>query len=138
MRCTSVSAAPKAVRSATATAGSSCISARYGEGELGARAEPRVGRDGAVQAEVYAGWDAVMRGEPLREGQGPRRVRTLRPEIGGGTRLEQQRRCRDRGADAAEAAPEIAPQVEHSEMEAGRRLDEYRKAGFAHRRAGAS
>src|SRR5439155_983206 len=80
--------------------------ARYGEGELGARAEPRVGRDGAVQAEVYAGWDAVMRGEPLREGQGPRRVRTLRPEIGGGARLEQQRRCRDRGADAAEAAPE--------------------------------
>src|SRR5947209_16713759 len=28
---------------------------------------PRVGRDGAVQAEVYAGWDAVMRGEPDRK-----------------------------------------------------------------------
>src|SRR5439155_20587946 len=104
---------------------------------LRARAEPRVRWDGTVQAEVDARRDPVERGEPLRERAGPRRVRTFRLEIGGGMRLEQQRRRRDRGPDAAEPAPQIAPQVEHAEMEAGGRLDEDGKRVRVHRCAGA-
>src|SRR3989454_11967782 len=50
-------------------------------------------------------------------------------ELRGGSGLEQERWRRYRGADAAEAPPQVAPQVEHAEMQPRRRLDEHR---FAH------
>src|SRR2546425_11146637 len=102
-------------------------------------------RDGPVQAEVEASVDAVMGGEPPRELARPGRVGAFGPKLWGGAGLEQQGRSGNRGAHPAEAPSQIAPQVEHPEMEAGRRLDEHwgregrgggaRGAGGAPRRA---
>src|SRR2546427_6411314 len=82
-------------------------------------------RDGPVQAEVEASVDAVMGGETPRELERPGRVGAFGPKLWGGAGLEQQGRSGNRGAHPAEAPSQIAPQVEHPEMEAGRRLDEH-------------
>ena len=67
---------------------------------------------------------AVVRGEPAREREHPRRVGSLGREARGRAGFEQERRCGDSGSDAAEAATQVAPQVEHAEMEPRGRLDE--------------
>ena len=67
---------------------------------------------------------AVVRGEPVRELEHPRRIRPLGREARGGARFEEQRRRRDRGPDPTEAPPQIAPQVQHAEMQPRGRLDE--------------
>jgi hypothetical protein len=51
-------------------------------------------------------------------------IGTLGVKGGGGGRLEQERRGRRGGTDAAEPPPEVASQIEHSEMEARGRFDE--------------
>jgi hypothetical protein len=43
---------------------------------------------------------------------------------GSGRRLEEQRRGRRGGTDAAEPPTEVASQIEHPEVEARRRFDE--------------
>src|SRR2546421_10520089 len=86
-------------------------------------------RDGPVQAEVEASVDAVMGGETPRELERPGRVGAFGPKLWGGAGLEQQGRSGNRGAHPAEAPSQIAPQVEHPAMEAGRRLDEHRRGG---------
>src|SRR3989442_13850984 len=81
-------------------------------------------RDGPVQAEVEASVDAVMGGETPRELERPGRVGAFGPKLWGGAGLEQQGRSGNRGAHPAEAPSQIAPQVEHPEMEAGPRPDQ--------------
>src|SRR6266516_3537182 len=111
--------------------------ARHRERELGPRAEPGVGGNRAMQAKAHARVEAVVRGEPLCERERALGVRPFGCERRGAPRLEQQRRDRHRGADAAEAAPEVAAQVQDPKVETRRRLDHHRSR-VAHRGAACS
>src|SRR6185437_5311068 len=99
--------------------------ARHGERELRARAEARVARNRPMHADVDPQVKPVVPREPARELERPGRVGPLGLELRGGADLEQERRSRNRRADPAEASPQITPQVEHAEMQTGRRLDEH-------------
>src|SRR5216117_744703 len=82
-----------------------------------------------MHAEVEPQVQPVVPCEPASELECPGRVGPFGLELGGRAGLEQQRRSRNRRADPAEAPPQITPQIEHTEMQARGRLDEYR---FAH------
>src|SRR5260370_880663 len=158
------SAAPKPARSASTSAGRSCSSTRcatrstsaalgggrggadgrtgrlgggggQGRGGVGPGAEPHVGREGAMDREGHRHVAPVVRREAPREFEDPCRVRTRRPERGGRTGLDEQRRHGDGRPDPAEAPAQVTAQVEHAEMQACRRLDEQRRYA-AHLRAG--
>src|SRR5205807_493463 len=90
--------------------------ARHGERELGARAEAGVRRNGAMDPKIRPHLDRLVRGEAAGELEHARRVGPLGRETRGWAGFEQQRRRRDRGPDPAEAATQVAPQVEHAEM----------------------
>src|SRR5213596_372301 len=82
-----------------------------------------------MHAEVEPQVQPVVPCEPASELECPAGVGPFGLEFGGRAGLEQQRRSRNRRADPAEAPPQITPQIEHTEMQARGRLDEYR---FAH------
>ena len=65
-------------------------SARHGEGELGARAEARVRRDGVMDAKPDSQLDHVVRSEPAGEVEHPRRVRALGREARRRVGFDQQ------------------------------------------------
>src|SRR6059036_603088 len=82
-----------------------------------------------MHAEVEPQVQPVVPCEPASELECPAGVGPFGLELGGRAGLEQQRRSRNRGADPAEAPPQITSQIEHAEMQPCRRLDEHR---FAH------
>src|SRR5689334_3503299 len=81
-----------------------------------------------MQAEMEPQVQPVVPCEPASELERPGRVGPFGLELGGRAGLEQQRWSRNRGADPAEAPPQITPQIEHAEMQARRRLDEHHVA----------
>jgi hypothetical protein len=83
-----------------------------------------VGGNNAVQPKPGAQRSPVERRAAPRELECAVGIRTLRPEVGGGRRFEQQRWGRRGGADAAEPATEVASQIEHSEVKSRGRFDE--------------
>lgn len=78
-----------------------------------------------MDAEVQTEIEVVVPREPAREFESPYRVGPFGLELRGAMSLEEQRRRGDRRADAAESPSQVAPQVEHAEMQTRRRLDEY-------------
>src|SRR3989449_1037141 len=100
------------------------------EGELRAGAQPCVRGDGTVDDQVRpctGPGEAVIPGEAARELEGAVGVWAFGRKRGGGggAGRDEERGRRPRRAHTAEAAAQVAAQVEDAEVEARRRLDEY-------------
>jgi hypothetical protein len=64
-----------------------------------------------------------MAQESPRELAAAIRILAFHAELAGARRRQQKRRRRHRGPDAAEPAPELAPQIEHAEVQTRMGLD---------------
>ena len=101
-----------------------CQGTCHRQPELGARAQPRVTGNGAMDTKVDA-----SREPPVGEKTGGELDGTV--GIGPDCRdpvcqpgFDQERRRRDRGSQPTEAPSQLSPQVQHAEVQSRRRFDE--------------